>query len=89
MEKEKPSSIPYIAFEGEMARMERIIKRLVILAVVELLLLFGSNFAWIYYENQFEDVVTTIEADATDGGNAIINRDGEVNVNGTRESINP
>lgn len=49
----------YIVHESEMARMERIIKRLWILAIVLIVLLVGTNFAWIYYENQFTDEVIT------------------------------
>ena len=37
--------IPYIVFESEMARHERTIKRLLILLVISVLLLFISNFA--------------------------------------------
>jgi len=75
-------NIPFIAYEANMARMERINKRLVIMCIILIILLFVSNFAWIYYENQFEDVTTTVtqELDSSDGGSAIIN-DG-VHING-------
>lgn len=42
-----------------MARMERIIKRMWILAIVLIVLLCGSNAAWIWYEAQFTDEVIT------------------------------
>jgi hypothetical protein len=48
-------------------------------------LLVGTNCAWLWYESQFETVETTTEeytSDAADGGVAIANGDGEVNVNG-------
>jgi len=38
-----------------MARMERIIKKLWVVVIVLILLLFASNAAWIYYESQFVD----------------------------------
>lgn len=81
-------TVPYIAFESELARMERIIKRLCIILAVLVVLLVGSNGAWLWYESQFSKQVTTttVEADATDGGNAVVNGSGEVNINGTRES---
>lgn len=63
--------IPYFSHEGDMARMERANKRLWILLIIIFLAFVGSNMAWIVYENQFQDVVTSIEAEqeAEDGGN--------------------
>lgn len=84
-EHNKVADIPYIVHESAMARMERQLKRLWITILVLIVLLVGTNGIWIWYESQFEDVVTTtttIEADATDGGNAIANGDGSVLVNG-------
>ena len=79
----EPESVPYIVHEASMARMERQAKRLWIAVLLLIVLLVGTNAAWLYYENSFEDSVTTAyEADATDGGNAIVNGDGEVNING-------
>ena len=77
----KPVSVPFIVHESALARQERTIKRLWILVILLIALLAGSNGAWIWYESQFEDVVTTetYESNAEDGGVAIVNRDGEVN----------
>lgn len=61
---------------------ERTIKRLWVLIILLIVLLFGTNAAWVYYESQFEDVTTTVEASADDGSTAIGNVDGEVNYNG-------
>ena len=58
---EKHGSIPYYAHEGMMARMERTIKRLWVLCIILIALLAITNGAWIWYENQFEEVVTTSE----------------------------
>ena len=84
-----PENVPYLVHEMEMARAERTIKRLWITTLILIFLLVGTNMAWCWYENQFEDVVTTTttyEADATDGGNAIANGEGSVVVNGMGES---
>lgn len=54
--------IPYIAHESAMARMERTVKRLWVLLIVVVVLLVASNGAWLWYESQFEDTTTTIEA---------------------------
>lgn len=75
--------IPYAAHEGAMARMERIIRRQWILCIILIVLLAVTNGAWIYYESQFEDVVSTEisqDVNSDDGGNAVIN-DG-VHING-------
>lgn len=47
-------SVPYPVFEGEMARQERHIKRLWIALILCLVILFGTNIAWLVYESQFE-----------------------------------
>lgn len=65
------TNVPYIVHESSMARMERTIKRLWILLILMAFFLVGTNMAWIIYENQFEDVVTTQEVTqhTTDGDN--------------------
>lgn len=75
MDKNTPM-ISYAAHEGMMARMERTIRRLWILCIILILLLAGSNAAWIYYETSFEDVVVTQEND--DGYNNYIGEDGTI-----------
>ena len=49
-----PESVPYIAHESSMARIERQIKRLWIALIVAVCLLFASNAGWLMYESQFE-----------------------------------
>ena len=80
-----PESVPYIVHESSMARMERQAKRLWIAVLLLIVLLVGTNAAWLWYNSQFETVETVTEeyqADASDGGNAIINGDGSVDING-------
>ena len=78
--------ISYVAFESVCARFERTIKRLWITIILLTVLLVGTNCAWLWYESQFDTVSSetteTYTSDATDGGVAIANGDGEVNVNG-------
>ena len=62
------SSVPFIVFEGTVARFERTIKRLIFLLGITVLLLFASNAIWIYEWNQYE--YTDVTMDNTDGGNA-------------------
>lgn len=76
--------VPYIVFESELARVERIIRRQFVLIIIALVLLVGTNACWLWYESQFEEVTTTTEVtqdvDSGDSGDAIIN-DG-VKING-------
>lgn len=60
---------------------ERTIKRLWVLIIILVILLFASNAAWIYYESQFAVEESTIEANADDGSTAI-GANGEVIYNG-------
>ena len=42
------NDVPYIVFEGEQARSERHIRRLIIALIVAVALLFLSNAFWLY-----------------------------------------
>lgn len=68
--------IPYIVFEGASTRLERTIRRLWILCIILIILLVGSNGAWLYYEKSFEDIVVT--QDSLDGNNNYIGEDGYI-----------
>lgn len=72
--------VPYIAHEGMMARMERTIRRLTILAIVTVLLLFVTNVAWLHAWMQYDYVdadTTTVSQDGE--GNNIVGDGNEVN----------
>lgn len=72
--------VPYIVFEGEMARHERTIKRLVSLLILTIALLFISNVAWLYFFNSFDIISDEITVDGTQAGNAnFIGQDGVIN----------
>ena len=85
-ENNKVADIPYIVHESAMARMERQLKRLWITILVLIVLLVGTNGIWIWYESQFEDVVTTeVTQENSDGYNNYIGNDGDI-VNGETDS---
>lgn len=78
--------VPYIVYEGEMARQERHVKRLVVMLAVMLALFFASNMAWLYVWNQYEYVDEDVTVDSQDGGNAnYIGNDGAI-INGYGDS---
>lgn len=68
------------------AMAERTIKRLWIVIILLVVLLVGSNIAWLYYESQFAEESWTFEASTDNGGNAIANGNGEVYYYGESES---
>lgn len=80
--------IPYIVFESEMARLERIIKKQFILIIVALCFLVGTNVCWTVYESQFEEVTTTeVTQDVDSGeGDAIVNDGVHINGEGKTDS---
>lgn len=81
--------IPYIVFESEMARLERIIKKQFVLIIVAVVFLVGTNACWLWYESQFEEVTTTEvtqDVDSGDGGDAIINDGVQINGEGKTDS---
>ena len=62
--------VPYIVYEGEMARQERHTKRLIVMLIIMLVLFFASNMAWLYVWNQYEYVDEDVTVDSQDGGSA-------------------
>lgn len=82
--------VPYIVHESAVDRLERIIKRLWIMTLVIFVAFVVSNCVWIWYDSQFEEVVTTQEITQeanAEGGSAEIN-DGVKIVNGNSKTDN-
>ena len=60
--------VPFIVYEGTVARFERTIKRLIVLVGITILLLFASNAIWLYVLSPYDYEDVSIENQ--DGGNA-------------------
>ena len=73
------NDIPYIAFEAEMARHERTIKRLLTALVAAIILLFARNVAWLWFFNQFDYAVETVTQELDSGNANYIGADGTIN----------
>ena len=69
-------AVPFIVHEGTMARAEITIKRLWITILLLIVLLVGTNGAWIWYESQFENIAISQENE--DGYNNFIGNDGDI-----------
>lgn len=59
--------VSYMVYESSLARMERQVKRLFILCIVIFAALIVTNGCWIWYENQFQDTLTTVSQDVETG----------------------
>lgn len=75
MEENKVTDVPYLVHEEELVRMERNVKRWFIGWIITFVALILTNIGWVVYENQFEDVSTTVtqETSSEGGGDAILN----------------
>ena len=77
-----PKDVPYIVHEGAVARLERVIKRMWVLVLSLIILLFVSNAAWIWYCNQWETVESWEITQENEGGNNnYIGNDGDITNN--------
>lgn len=56
-------NVSYLAHESMMARFERVIRRLWVLLLILIILLVGTNAAWLVYESQFETVSTEMDVE--------------------------
>ena len=79
--------VPYMVYEGSMARAERHIKRLVIALIIAVIGIVATNAAWLHVWNSYEYIGDSSEINVdSDGGNAnYIGNDGDIN-NGERDS---
>ena len=79
-------TIPYFAYESEMTRTERHIKRMWIALIVCIMLIFASNALWLWIMSSTEFYIEEVTLDSQDGGNAnYIGQDGDI-YNGTNSS---
>lgn len=82
-------TIPYFVHEGDMARSERMIKKLIIALLISVVLIFTSNAVWLYAWLQYDYVSTdsssTVDIDSKDGTANYIGNDGDI-TNGSDNS---
>lgn len=83
------ASVPYIVYESEQARSERHIKRLAIITIIAIAMLFISNLIWLYawcqYDYVGDSTTVSVEGDGDGDANYIgdyanyIGNDGDIN----------
>lgn len=80
-----PKDVPYNAYEVALARLDRVIRRLLSLVLALIIILCASNAAWIWWESQYQTIETTITQENADGYNNYIGNDGDI-VNGNADN---
>ena len=80
---ENKMTVPYIVYEGEQARNERTVKRLITALIVAIAVIFASNLAWLYAWMQYDyyTIDDGVSVDAKDGIANYIGNNGSI-VNG-------
>ena len=78
--------VPFVVHENMRAQMDLQIRRLIRVIVLLVVLLVGSNMAWLLYEEQFETVRVHQENDR--GVNNFIGNDGDI-TNGNADDYLP
>lgn len=81
-EEQRNAPMPYYVHEGAMYLAERTQRRLWIIIIILIVVLLGTNTAWIVYESQFEDIAIEQTGDTDGGGNNYFNGTGELNLYG-------
>lgn len=71
-----PETVSFFVHESVQASMERTIKRLWITIILLILMLVGTNGAWLYYESSFGEV--EIVQENAEGYNNFIGNDGDI-----------
>lgn len=59
--------VPYFVYESEAARHERTVKRLLIALLITILLMVGTNMAWLWVFNQYDISTETYTVENEDG----------------------
>lgn len=75
-------TVPYVVYEGEMARQERMVKRLFTAFIISVLIIFASNACWIWLWNQYDYGDEAVDIQNEDGNANYIGNDGDI-YNGT------
>lgn len=78
--------VPYIVFESSLTREERHVKRLTIITIVAIVLLFLSNAIWLYAWCQYDYSSTETETVTVDGEDGVANYIGNSGVINNGES---
>jgi hypothetical protein len=73
----RPDTISYFVYEDAMVRAERHLKRQIVVIILLLIALIGTNAGWLWYESQFQmtDITKEVKQDVQTG-------DGDLTITG-------
>ena len=81
--------VPYAVLESNRMSADKDKKRLWIVILLLIIMLVGTNGAWLLYESQFETVTTTeITQENSDGYNNYIGNDGDIDNGNAKDKNN-
>lgn len=86
MEKDEVITIPYAALEYALHAAERQSKRLIVVIIILIVALVGSNIYWVYKWNEYDYVSDDYSIDAEQDGNLNIVSAGDVDYGTESES---
>lgn len=72
------TTVPFAVHENLRAQMSAVNARLIRVIVLLIVLLVGSNIAWLYYDSQFTDEYYEITQENEDGYNNFIGNAGDI-----------
>lgn len=81
---ENQETVSYTVYETAQARADRRFRSMLWVIVMLIVMLVGTNGAWLIYESQFEDTITVTQ-DTPNGNNSYIGKNGYV-INGTTDN---
>lgn len=61
-------TVPYLVYESTIARLERTIRRLIIVVILAVILLAATNALWLYEWTQYD--YSSVEINTEDGGDS-------------------
>ena len=64
------NKVPYIVYESEASRHERTVKRLLIALLLTIVLMVGTNLAWLYVFNQYDISSASYTVESDNDGNS-------------------
>lgn len=76
MEVSQAAVVPYAALELISEKLSQTVKRLIIIIIILVIALLGTNIAWILYESQYETESYQVMSD--DGNANYIGNDGDI-----------
>lgn len=84
---EEQKDLTYLMYESSLARMERLLKRLIIALIVAIVIIFASNIAWLHAWSMYDYESSETTTITQDGEGINVMGDGNEVSNGAESSM--